>query len=201
MEKPTGLGVLVEFYVDWINSMCKELLGSRWKRYAPFIGTLGIVIFISNISGLVGLTPPTANLFVTLGIGLLAGFHFHFIGIRHNGLKNYIKTTYMEPSPIMSPLNVISELLTPISLSLRLFGNILSGSVIMALLYNAILGIVGGLSPILGIAVTGVVAPAFHAIFDIFFGAIQTFVFMLLTTVFISSKLPDEEDDKLENKN
>ena len=56
MQKPSGLGVLVEWYVSWINSMCKELLGPYWKKYAPVIGTLGIIIFISNIAGLAGLT-------------------------------------------------------------------------------------------------------------------------------------------------
>ena len=173
--------------------MCKELLGPYWKKYAPVIGTLGIFIFISNIAGLTGLTSPTGNVFITVGLGLFAGFFMHYAGIKHNGFKEYFKSTFMSPSPIMLPLNIISEVLTPFSLALRLFGNILSGSVIMGLLYSAIIGIVGNLSPILGVAAAGVVAPVFHAIFDIFFGAIQTFVFMLLTTVFISGKLPEEE--------
>lgn len=193
MQKPSGLGVLVEWYVSWINSMCKELLGPYWKKYAPVIGTLGIIIFVSNIAGLAGLTSPTGNVFITVGLGLFAGFFMHYAGIKHNGFKEYFKSTFLSPSPIMFPLNVISEVLTPFSLALRLFGNILSGSVIMGLLYTAIIGLAGNLSPILGVGLAGIVAPVFHAIFDIFFGAIQTFVFMLLTTVFISGKLPEEE--------
>lgn len=139
-----------------------------------------------------GLTSPTANICVTLALGLISGFYIQFAGIKYQGFKNYFKSTFLEPSPIMLPLNIVSELLTPFSLALRLFGNILSGSVIIGLLYSSILGFLSEITPILGVGVAAVVTPAFHAIFDVFFGAIQTYVFMLLTTVFIAGKLPEE---------
>ena len=193
MKKPSAIGALVEWYVNWINSICDDVMGKYSRKYAPVVGTLGIFIFLANISGLLGLTTPTGCVFVTLALGLFAGFFIHFAGIRHQGFKAYFKSTFMEPSFIMLPLNIISEILTPFSLALRLFGNILSGAVIMGLIYNLLIGSLSGISPILAIIVPGIVAPVFHAIFDIFFGAIQTYVFVLLTSVFISGKLPEEE--------
>ena len=168
-------------------------MGEYSRKYSPVVGTLGMFIFIANISGLVGLSSPTGCVFITLALGLFAGFFMHFAGIRHQGFKNYFKSTFLEPSPIMLPLNIISEVLTPFSLALRLFGNILSGAVIMGLVYNLLVGSLAEISPILSIIVPGIVAPAFHAIFDIFFGGIQTYVFVLLTSVFISGKLPEQE--------
>lgn len=193
LKEPKGIALLCEILINWVNGTVKELIGSKWKRFAPWITTIAIFIFISNIAGMFGLTSPTANVFITLALGLISGFYIQFAGIKYQGFKNYIKSTFLEPSPIMLPLNIISEVLTPFSLALRLFGNIMSGSVIMGLIYGAILGFLSEVSPILGVGVAAVVTPVFHAIFDIFFGAIQTFVFMLLTTVFISGKLPDEE--------
>ena len=193
MKKPSAIGALVEWYVNWINSICDDVMGKYSRKYAPVVGTLGIFIFLANISGLLGLTTPTGCVFVTLALGLFAGFFIHFAGIKHQGFKAYFKSTFLEPSFIMLPLNIISEILTPFSLALRLFGNILSGGVIMGLVYNLIVGSLSEISPILGVVGAGMVAPAFHAIFDIFFGAIQTYVFVLLTSVFISGKLPEEE--------
>lgn len=192
LKEPKGIILLCEIIIDWVNGTVKELIGPKWKRFAPWIVTLTIFIFISNIAGMFGLTSPTGNVFITLALGLISGFYIQFAGIKYQGFKNYFKSTFLEPSPIMLPLNIISEILTPFSLALRLFGNILSGSVIMSLVYTAIIGFLSEIQPILGIGVASVVTPVFHAIFDIFFGAIQTFVFMLLTTVFISGKLPEE---------
>ena len=109
-------------------------------------------------------------------------FDYIFIDVNSFDFKN-----------LMFSLNIISEVLTPFSLALRLFGNILSGAVIMGLVYNLLVGSLAEISPILSIIVPGIVAPAFHAIFDIFFGGIQTYVFVLLTSVFISGKLPEQE--------
>lgn len=198
-KSPTGIILLCEILVGWVNGFCQELIGTKWKRYAPWVLTLAIFIFISNIAGMFGLTSPTANVFITLSLGLMTGFAIHFSGIKYQGFKSYFKSTFLEPSPLMLPLNVISELLTPFSLGLRLFGNILSGSVIMGLLYTAIIGFLSEITPILGIGVAAVVTPVFHAIFDVFFGAIQTFVFMLLTAIFISGKLPEETNLETEN--
>lgn len=192
LKEPKGIFLLCEILISWINGTVEELIGPKWKRFTPWIVTIAIFIFIANIAGMFGLTSPTANVCVTLALGLISGFYIQFAGIKYQGFKNYFKSTFLEPTPIMLPLNIVSEILTPFSLGLRLFGNILSGSVIIGLLYSSIIGFLSEITPFLGIGVTAVVTPVFHAIFDVFFGAIQTYVFMLLTTVFIAGKLPDE---------
>ena len=190
LQVPAGTVLVSELLVGSINQFSDELMGSHGKKYAPFILTLAIFIFISNISGLFGFHPPTANIAVTFALGVLAGFVIQVAGVRSQGWKNYLKG-FLEPSAIMLPLNIVSELLTPFSLGMRLFGNIFSGAVIMGMIYTLFTNVSIGIIPV-GAVLTSVITPAFHAIFDIFFGFIQTFVFILLTGVFISGKLPDE---------
>ena len=191
-DKPVkGIILFVEQFIGMMNNFSKEMVGKRWRSLAPYFITLSIFLFTANISGLFGFTPPTVSLSVTLALSLITFIMIHFWGIRSSGIKNYLKGL-ADPLP-MAPLNIISEVLTPFSLALRLFGNILSGAVIMGLVYTLLVGSLAEISPILSIIVPGIVAPAFHAIFDIFFGGIQTYVFVLLTSVFISGKLPEQE--------
>lgn len=190
--KPTkGVLMLAEWMVDWINSMCKENLGKNWKKYAPMMVTLAMFIFVANISGLFGLANPTANVSITVALGFISATMIQATAIKYNGWKNYLKG-FLDPSPIMLPLNIISEVVTPFSLGLRLFGNILSGGLILTLIYKSLAIIKIGAVPV-GAIISVFVAPTFHAIFDVFFGAIQVYVFILLTIIFISGKMPDEE--------
>lgn len=198
LKKPNKIVVLAEMLVSWINNMCKETMGKKyWKKYAPFILTLAVFIFVSNILGIFGFVSPTGNVYVTLTLGLITGFVLQFTCIKTQGLKGFIKGL-MDPTPLLLPLNIISEMVTPISLGMRLFGNIFSGAVLLNIVHFVTNDMVnylvsGILSPWLGYAVTIVVGPILHAIFDLFFGAIQTYVFILLSTVFIANKLPEEE--------
>ncbi len=190
-SKPSkGIVLVFEILIDWINGMCKENLGPKWKKYAPMIVTLALFIFISNISGMFGLNNPTANIAITVALGFISAFMIQATAIKENGLKNYLKG-FLDPFPIMLPINIISEIVTPFSLGMRLFGNILSGSIIMALIYQSLALIEIASIPI-GAILSVFIAPAFHAIFDIFFGAIQTYVFILLTIIFVSGKMPEK---------
>ena len=200
-KKPGTIGLLAEMLVSWINTMCQETMGKRWKKYAPFILTLAAFIFLSNILGVFGLVSATANIYITLTLGFITAFVIQFTGIKTNGLKAYIKG-FFEPVPILLPLNIIGEVVTPFSLGIRLFGNMLSGGIIMSLVHfvtqdivNELVNLIGlGLfAPWLGYALTLTITPVLHAIFDLFFGAIQTYVFILLSTVFIGSKMPEDE--------
>jgi len=189
--KPTrGLLLLFEILVNWINNMCGDALGKRGRKFAPMILTMAMFIFLSNIAGLFGLANPTSNIAITVALGFISFFMIQGASIKYNGVKGYIKS-YFEPSPIMLPINIVSEIVTPFSLGMRLFGNILSGSIILILIYNALgLITIGGFP--LGSILSVFLAPAFHAIFDVFFGAIQTYVFIFLTIIFISGKIPEE---------
>lgn len=190
-KAPKGILLLVEWLVTWVNDMCDDVLGEKGRRYSPIILTFVMFIFVSNIAGLFGLHPPTANVAVTVALGFSAAFVIHFAGIKEGGFKNWLKG-FLDPAPIMLPLNIISEIVTPFSLGMRLFGNILSGVVIMNLIYGFLTTLTVGSFPIGGV-IAPFVTPVFHGIFDVFFGAIQTYVFALLTIVFISGKIPEED--------
>ena len=181
-DTPTGIIIILEWLIGGINDMCKSIIGRPYRKIAPYVTTLAIFLFVANISGLLGLTPPTASVSCTLTLGIMTFTIIQMTGIRSQGILSYLKG-FVDPNPIFLPINLIGEIATPFSLGLRLFGNILSGSVIMGLVYSVM-----GFGAI-------VVAPALHGYFDIFSGFIQTLVFCTLTTMFISGKLPDEEVD------
>lgn len=176
-RKPGGLQNAVEMIVEMLDGMVKSSMGKSAVKYRNYIGTLFIFLLISNLSGLLGLRPPTADYGVTFPLGIIT-----FILIQYNNIKwNKVGafTDLFKPLPFLFPINLIGEIAVPFSLSLRLFGNVLSGTVIMALIYG-LLSKGAFLWP-------GVL----HAYFDIFSGAIQTYVFCMLTMVFISQKIPE----------
>lgn len=180
-DSPKGILMLVEMLVDFINNFCKDNFGKYWKYYAPYLLTLGLFLVFSNTFGMTGLVSPTATVNVTAALAFITFMLIHVSGILSKGFKGYIKG-FMEPIAPMLPLNIIGEFAIPIALSLRLFGNIFSGSIITSLVYS-----------VLGPAAV-VVTPALHAIFDVFFGVIQAIVFVLLTTIFVSGQLVLEEE-------
>ena len=175
--KPGRLQNAVELLVEMADGMVAGSMGDKGNPYRNYMGTLFAFILISNLSGLLGLRPPTADYGVTLGLGLITFFLVQYNNIRNN--KFGAVTDLFKPLPFLFPINLIGEIATPISLSLRLFGNILAGTVIMGLIYG-LLSQVAYLWP-------GVL----HVYFDVFSGAIQAYVFCMLTMVFIGNKIPD----------
>ena len=175
--KPGRFQNAVEYVVEMLDGMVKSGMGKKGIPYRNYIGTLFLFILFSNLSGLLGLRPPTADYGVTFPLGVITFFLIQFNNIRYNKVGAF--TNLFKPLPFLFPINLIGEIAVPFSLSLRLFGNVLSGTVIMALLY-------GLLSQI------AIIWPGFlHAYFDVFSGAIQTYVFWMLTMVFVSDKIPD----------
>lgn len=177
-KKPGKFLNVIEYAVESVDKLTKTSMGEKHGyKFANYIGTLFIFILFANISGLVGLRSPTADYGVTLSLALIT-----FVLIHYNGFK-YQKASHVTNlfKPIfLSPINIIGEFATPLSMSLRLFGNILSGTVMLGLVY--------GLLPK---AVLLVWPAALHFYFDIFSGAIQTYVFCMLTMVFISNQFDD----------
>lgn len=173
---------VIELLVEAIDNLTKSNMGKRGYRFANYIGTLFIVVIVCNISGLFGLRPPTADYGVTLPLALIT-----FVMIHYNGFK-YEKAghiTKLFKPVLLTPINIIGEIATPLSMSLRLFGNILSGTVMMGLLY--------GLLPKLLQAFIWPVFGVLHVYFDVFSGAIQAYVFCMLTMVFIAQNFPEDE--------
>lgn len=187
-EIPGGLQCALEMMVEFLDGITDNAMGNKGKGFRNYIGVLFVFILFSNISGLLGLRPPTADYGVTLPLGLIT-----FVLIRANELKyNNLWAIWKDKCsplppwlPIWLPINIISDVAVPISLSLRLFANILSGLVMMTLVYGLLSKIAIGWPA------------ALHVYFDLFSGAIQTYVFCMLTVTYIGSAIGDNEESVL----
>lgn len=166
--------------VDLINGFVRSNIGKRWKSYAPWFLSLTIILFFSNIAGIFTLNSPTSYILVTFSLAMLSFFVIQITGIVSNGIKGYLKG-FLDPFFVMLPMNIVSELSLPVSLAVRLFGNIISGTAISILIKE-----------LLGYAAIAVM-PFINAIFDIAFGVIQVAVFVILSIIFTSMKIADEE--------
>lgn len=180
-EQPRGFLFLIVLGVKKFNQFVKSNVGKKWTHVAPMTLTLAMYIFLANISGLFLLDTPTASLTITLPLALFSIITIQSTGIVSRKWK-HIKT-WFEPMPFLFPLNVISDFTPIISLSLRLFGNVASGAVLLGIVY----GFAGYVSPI--------IAAPLHIVFDIGFGLIQTLVFVLLTILFASNKVESSDLD------
>ena len=184
-EIPEGFQNVLEIMVEKLDAMVYGTMGKvAAPKFVNYISTIFIFILMSNISGLFGLRPPTADYGTTLALALITFFMIRFNKAKHQSAKD-IWTGMCSPLPpwlpIWAPINIISEIAIPISLSLRLFANVLSGTVIMALVY--------GLLRFIAIAWPSVL----HVYFDLFSGAIQTYVFCMLTMTYVTQACETDE--------
>lgn len=173
---PGGFQNIVELIVEKLDGMVEGVMGKNAARFANYIGTIFIFIFLSNISGLFGLRPPTADYGVTFPLGVMTFAIIHFNKFKHQKVSGVLKGL-CEPWVFWAPINIIGDLAVPVSLSLRLFANVLSGTVMMALVY-ALLSKIAIIWP-----------AALHVYFDLFSGAIQTYVFCMLTMTYVNDAI------------
>lgn len=158
-----------EAIVTWLNGFVEDMIGEEGKQYVPYLVSVLIYIGVSNVIGLVGLKPPTKDLNVTVALSLMSIVLIEAAGVRKKGTKKWLKS-FAEPVAIIAPINVLEVFIRPLSLCMRLFGNVLGAFVIMELIKQII--------PV------GVPLP-FSFYFDIFDGLIQAYVFVFLTSLFI----------------
>ncbi len=178
-EVPEGFQNFIELIVELLDGMVDGTMGKNGANFRNYIGTIFIFILVSNLSGLLGLRPPTADYGTTLPLGLMTFTLIFFNKLKYQKVSGFIKGL-CDPWVFWAPINVIGDIAVPISISLRLFANILSGTVMMALIY-------GLLSKI------AIIWPAaLHVYFDMFSGAIQTYVFCMLTMTYISDAMTTE---------
>ena len=175
-EVPGAFQNVVELIVEMLDGMIKGVMGKNATAFANYIGCLFMFILLSNISGLFGLRPPTADYGVTLALGLITFTLITFNKFKYQKVSGVIKGL-CDPWPIWAPINMIGDIAVPISLSLRLFANVLSGTVMMALIYG-LLGMIATAWP-----------AALHVYFDLFSGAIQTYAFCMLTMTYINNAI------------
>jgi F-type H+-transporting ATPase subunit a len=170
---PEGPQIIVEAIVGFIYNFFDDILGEEGKRYIPWLGAVTIYIGCANVVGLFGLTPPTKDLNVTVSLAFMSIVLIEYSGIHAKGVKGWTKS-FAEPMALLAPINILEIFIRPLSLCMRLFGNILGGFVVMELIK---------------IVVPGIVPVAFSFYFDIFDGLIQAYVFVFLTSLFMKEKM------------
>lgn len=180
-KKPKGFQLIGEIFVKTINQLTKQNMGEKNAGFAPYIGTLILFLAIANLVGLIGLRPPTSDLNLTLCLSIITFILTQFFGLKSKGIGGYVKG-FFEPMPFLFPLNVVGELANPVSLGFRIFGNVVAGVIIMSLIYGALGSFLWGLFTI------GIPVPL-HVYFDLFSGLLQSFIFTMLTMVFISGAM------------
>lgn len=181
-KKPKGIVLVCETGIEMIYDYLKKIMPGKFeKNYFPYFTMIFIYLVVSNWSGLFGFTPPTSNYSITFAITLVT-----FVLIQHQAIKTKGGLTYIKEM-VWPPTNIFGVLAPLISLSMRMFGNVLSGSIIMTLLYT----FTGWLSHILfSVDVIGpIIGSILHMYFDIFSGAIQTLVFVTLSSIFITMEV------------
>ena len=169
---------VMEVIIEGIDSLLTDTMGHEGRKFFPLIATLGLYILTSNLLGLIpGFESPTANLNTTVSMAVVVFVMTHIVGIRVHGIK-YVKQ-FMGPvwwlTPLMMPIEIISHLSRPLSLSVRLFGNIMGEDIVLAV----VLLLVPLLVPL----------PVF--VLMIFTSCIQTVVFMLLTMMYIAGAMEE----------
>ncbi len=177
-EVPTGFQNFVEILVDTMDKFVTSNMTEKYAYFGNWFFGLFAFILLSNLSGLFGLRPPTADISTTAAFGISTFFLIHFMGIK-TGKAEYFKD-YFRPMWVLFPINIIGEFATPVSLSFRLFGNLLGGVIIMGMLYS-----------LLPLWLKIIPLPAvLHMYFDLFSGALQSFIFVILSMTFIKGKIP-----------
>ncbi len=196
--------VVAEWIVEKVNFLVKDNMGERFMGFAPFVAAiLGLSAF-SSLSSLLGLFPPTSDMNIVLGWAILVFVLITYYKLK-GGVWPYVKG-FFEPVPIFAPFNIIGELATPISMSFRHYGNVLSGVVIATLVGSALQGLTKlvlgwlpgflGQFPFLQIGIPAVLS----LYFDIFSGCMQAFIFAMLTMLYIATGFPEEEYERRKAK-
>lgn len=165
---------VAEILVETVSNLVKEIMGEKYLNFVPYVGTLAIFLLTMNLTGLVGFKPPTQDYSVALGLGLVTFLVVQGYAIKKTGLLHYF-IAYGKPFAFLAPINILERVMLPVSLSLRLFGNMMAATVIMDLIYE-------GLHKFSWFAMLGIPIPL-HGYFDIFDGAIQMAVFTMLTMI------------------
>ncbi|NLW14768.1 MAG: F0F1 ATP synthase subunit A [Erysipelothrix sp.] len=191
--KPKGLTLLVMMFVEAMLSITVPVMGEKRGRFmAGYVGSIFIYILLSNWAGLIGLSAPTSNFSVTLALALITWVAIQGVKIYSIGISGYLKD-FLQPFAFFAIPNIFGTIAPLISLSLRLFGNVLSGTMIMTLLYQFTAMVSGYIPLVGGFDIFGVIiAPWLHLYFDLFSGFLQAFLFISLTTIFIGIEFQEE---------
>jgi|SRR5579871_204264 len=189
---PKGFQNFAEFVAEALNNFTVGIVGPEGKKYTPLVGTVFLYILFMNLIGIIpGFHSPTGNLSVTLALGLVVFVYVQYEGIRQNGLGGYVKH-FMGPMPALAPLigfiELISEFIKPITLGVRLFGNIFGEDVIIVVL--------AGLMGLLGVHALGWLPLQIPVLFlSVITDVVQAMVFSILTCIYLSLMQPHGHEE------
>jgi F-type H+-transporting ATPase subunit a len=168
---------VLEIIVTGLAKQIEEVIRTDARPFLPFLGTLFIFLVVANLSGLLpGVEAPTSKLETPAALALVVFFSVHFFGVRARGLGRYL-ASFAEPKLIMLPLNILSEVTRTFSLMVRLFGNVMSGEFVIALV----------------VALAGLFVPIPLMALEMLVGIVQAYIFTVLATVFIGAAIGSVE--------
>jgi F-type H+-transporting ATPase subunit a len=169
----------LEIVVETVSEQLVEIIGREASRYLPLLGTLFVFLVCANLSVIVpGVKPPTGRLETPAALAVIVFFSVHYFGIRSRGLLHYVRR-YTRPNPLLLPLNILSEITRIFSLMVRLFGNIMSHELVIAVV----------------ILLAGLLLPIPFMLLFILIGIIQAYIFTVLAAVFIGAGVGTTEGD------
>ena len=196
--------LLLEWVVEKTDSLVESNMGPYFAGFSPFVASIMALSAFSSLTSLLGLYPPTSDLNIVAGWALIVFILITYYKCKC-GFVHYVKS-FGDPVPLLAPLNVISEIATPVSMAFRHYGNVLSGSVISVLIASALQGLssmlLGWLPGFLGdVPFLQIGLPAVLSVyFDVFSGCLQAFIFAMLTMLYVSSGFPADDWEKLKQK-
>jgi F-type H+-transporting ATPase subunit a len=174
--RPSRWQAALEWGLASVTGLLGELTGSTGRRYLPLVATVGVFVLALNlVSALPLVEAPTADLNTPVALAVVVFFAVHFFGIQEKGLWPYVRS-FAEPVVILFPINVLSHLTRTVSLAIRLFGNMISHQIIVAVL----------------LLIVPLVVPAVLEVFGLFIGVIQAYIFTILTVVYIGGAVQSE---------
>ena len=174
--QPNGRQAVLESLVLGIAQQIESIIHRDARPYLPLLGTLFLYLVAANLCGVLpGVEPPTGKLETPLALALIVFFSVHFFGVRARGVRGYL-ASFAKPKLIMLPLNILSEVTRTFSLMVRLFGNVMSGEFVLALV----------------IALAGLFVPIPLMVLEILVGLVQAYIFTVLATVFIGAAVSGE---------
>lgn len=173
VENPGKVQIALEAAINWAQDFFEGIIGKENRKYTPYLITVLLYLAVANTIALFGFKPPTKDLNVTAGLAIMSMFVIEFSGIRKNGLVHWMKH-FAHPVPIVAPIMVLEIVIRPLSLCMRLFGNMLAGFVVLELLK---------------IFVPLIIPIPVSFYFDIFDGLLQAYVFVFLTAIFMTEEM------------
>ena len=191
-KNPSKRQIVAEKLYDMINNLVNGVMGEKYKKFTPYIAALFMYSIMGSLLSLTGLRPVTGDLSTTAAMAILTAVMVQINNIRHHGVFGWMKS-FTEPVALITPLNLISEVASPVSMAFRHFGNIAAGIVITNLVYQmlaSLSSLVLGWIPIdfiAGIPIFEVGLPACLSIyFDLFTSFLQAYIISMLTMVYVS---------------